>query len=713
MNRSLLIRKNTVTSGANTLTENINSRFNTLGTYNSTNPLQCVEGEWNGMQIPKSDSDAGVAASCDGFEYVASFDYKEYFQRYEPISDSIKITADGKRNEDGTFRISADDIIMDGFTDFSDLSCSSIKIQGFKEGSDKPSTTLDYKVPIIVDASTTTTDETLFGFDGKGRAVCPDCDVVIRDNAKLEVAKGGYNQLRDVYVYHTGRLQIAEGYTYNTRHVYVSSDNNDVGYALVEGTLSALLGVGHYKRIDALAWYDFALPYDCKVADIARSNGKSLGEYGKDWFIKYYDGQKRAITGTPNGAAPTNWEHVPANGTLKAGVGYIIGIGGLHEVTPNLPQYKVRISLPNVSGQIYTETNVSDQQLPVVGYTGAKAEELPCHRGWNYIGNPFISRFNGKEQVPEWSTELLLNGYYTDGRTGTTYDVSYPDIYVAVDEGTGGATDWVQTEASAANLLPFRAFFVQAVSDGKVDFVKAARNLPAGAPASRAAANTSSVSQFNLVLTNTSGVAGTTSVMIGDQFSRSYEVGHDMLRMINKAQTYPQPYTIDSAGYAMIRQAIDRETPVNQTIPVGFYLRTKGNYTFSIDRLQGMSRYDAVYLEDNTLHTTTDLLLGDYTFAAAAGTTEGRFSLHLRASNVPTDIADPEGGVPVVYRHGDALVIESLPTGAQVRIVDAIGRVLHQQRADGNTITFHAPVRGAYLIQVVSGNDSYSIKTIL
>ncbi len=716
MNRSLLIRKNTVTSGANTLTENISSRFNTLGTYSSTDPSQCVEGEWNGMQIPKSDSDDGVAASCNGFEYVASFDYKEYFQRYEPISDSIKVTAPGVRNEDGTFRISASDIIMDGFTDFSDLSCSSIKIQGFKEGSDKPSTTLDYKVPIIVDANTDTKDETLFGFDGKGRAICPDCDVVIRDNAKLEVAKGGYNQLRDVYVYHTGRLQIAEGYTYNTRHVYVSSDNNDVGYALVEGTLSALLGVGHYKRIDALAWYDFALPYDCKVADIARSNGKSLGEYGTDWFIKYYDGQKRAITGTPNGATNNGtWVHVPANGTLKAGVGYIIGIGGLHEVAPNLPQYKVRISLPNVSGQIYTETNVSDQQLPVVGYTGAAAERLPCHRGWNYIGNPFISRFDGKAQKPEWSTELLLNGYYTDPKDGETYtnENPYEDIYVAVNDPTDPNYNWVQSQASEANLLPFRAFFVQAVSDGKVDFVKTARNLPAGAPASRAATNASSVSQFNLVLTNASGVAGTTCVMIGDQFNRTYEVGHDMLRMINKAQTYPQPYTIDSAGYAMIRQAIDRETPVNQTIPVGFYLRTKGNYTFSIDRLQGMSRYDAVYLEDNTLHTTTDLLLGDYTFAAAAGTTEGRFSLHLRASSVPTDITDPEGGVPVVYRHGDALVIESLPAGAQVRIVDAIGRVLHQQRADGNTITFHAPVRGAYLIQVVSGNDSYSIKTIL
>ncbi len=700
-NRFLLIRKNTVVDGSNAVMQN-KADFVTL----------CEE--WEGEAIGKfTDADSDNKTTCLNFVFVADFDYAKYFNRYEAISDSIKITADGVRQPDGTYRISASDIKLDGFTDFTDLSCSNIKIQGFNNGSEAPSTTLDYRVPIIIDASTTTADEASFGFDGFGSVVCPECDVVIRDNAKLEVVKGGYNQLRDVYVYPTGRLQIGDQYTYSTRHVYVSSDNNDVGYALVEGTLSALLGVGHYKRIDALAWYDFALPYDCKVADIARSNGKSLGTYGTDWFIKYYDGQKRAISGTPNGAAPTNWEHVPADGTLKAGVGYIIGMGGLHEVEPNLPQYKVRISLPNVSGQVYTESNTDDRKLSVTGYTGPKAEELPCHRGWNYIGNPFISRFDGQSQTPEWSTDLLLDGYYTDKKTGTTYDVeNYPDIYVAVDEATDGSTNWVQTTASAANLLPFRAFFVQAVGDGHVDFAKAARNLPAGAPA-RHSDQRDAVSMFDLVLTNANQQAGSARVKIGDGFSRTYEVGHDMVRMINKKQPYPQPYTIDSVGYSMICQAIDRETPVNQTIPVGFYTRTKGTYTFSIKPLQGMNRYDAVYLEDNLLHTVTDLLQGDYTFATAAGTTDGRFSIYLRNSKVPTEITNHEGVEPVVYRHGDALIIESLPAGAQVRIVDAVGRVLYQQHTDGSTVTFHAPVRGAYLIQVTSGNDSYSIKTIL
>lgn len=702
-NRCLLIRLNTVKDGLDAVARNVNGLFNTL----------CEE--WGGFHIDKANSvDKGQTESCEGMAYVGAFDYNEYFDRYEPISDTLKITAEGVRQPDGTFRISAGDIKMEGFKDFRDLACSSIKIQGFKQGETQPSTTLDYKVPIIVKADAQTDDAALFDIGGQGRTICPDCDVVIRDAAKLQVVKGGYNQLRDVYVYPTGRLQIEDGRAYNARRVYVSSDLNTVGYALVEGTLSAILGVGHYKRIDALAWYDFSLPYDCKVSDIARSNGKTLGEYGTDWFIKYYDGQKRANTGTPNGAAPTNWEHVPATGTLKAGVGYIIGLGGLHEVAPNLPQYKVRISLPNVSGQVYTETNTSNQTRPVTGYTGPKAEELPCHRGWNYIGNPFISLFDGSEQNPEWSTDLLLNGYYTDGLTGQTYDYEkYPDIYVAVDEGTNGLTDWVQTKASAAKLLPFRAFFVQAVSDGYTDFAKQARTLPNMAPARRATERGSEVSAFDLVLTDSKQAQGSARVKMGDGFCKVYEVGHDMVRMINKRQAYPQPYTIDSAGYSMICHAIDRETPVNQTIPVGFYTRTKGTYTFSIDRMEGMGDYAAVYLEDNVEHTVTDLLQGAYTFSAAAGTTDGRFSIYLRENKVPTEMAGHEGQEPVIYRHGDAIVIESLPVGAQVRIVDAVGRVLHRQRADGRPITFSTPVRGAYVIQVTSGNDSYSIKTIL
>ena len=707
MNRCLLVRSNKVTSGANAVAKNVGA-FTTL-----------TPDEWLGRQVSKINpetgkDDKGVQSSCDGFSFVADFDYAKYFNRYEEIGGGEvgNDEAFAKLQEDGTYRIYADSLKL-GEGGWRNLSCSNIKIQGLgkdQDGNDITISELDYRVPIIVKHSANTNDEELFGFSGKGRATCPTCDVVIRDNAELTVVPKGYNELRDVYVYHTGRLRIPEGKSYNVRHVYITSRNNEVGYALVGGTLSATQGVGHYKSIDAMAWYDFSLPYNCKWKDITRSNGLNLGKYTKDWWIKRYDGQKRAISGTPNGATPTNWELVDSTETLQAGVGYIIGIGGKHEESPRKAQYLVRITLPNVSGQYYTETGVSDQVRNVYGYTGAKAEELPCHRGWNYIGNPFISMFDGNKQNPEWDTQLLLSGYYKDMTDGETYTLQ-DNIYVSVDQGTNGATNWVQTTATEADLLPFRAFFVQAVSDGQVGFVKQARALPVSGNAP-ALPNPNDPSQFSLFISSASNGSSKATVTIGD-YTPQYEVGYDMLRMINKSQYYPQLYTVDSVGYYMIYQAIDRTTPVEQSIALGYYTRSKGTFTISLGSMQNMDRYDAVLLIDNEEHTTTDLLLGNYTFTSAAGDVANRFSIRLRKSNVSTDIEAQEGREPVIYRMGESIVIDQLPAGATVRVIDAVGRVLHQQQATGEVLQFSAPVRGAYIIQVMSESQSYSIKTIL
>jgi hypothetical protein len=703
-NRNLLIRLNTVVDGLTAVKDNYDGDFVTLGK------------EWAGMQLGKNTAnDANRCLATSYFSAIAGFDYATYFNRYEELGGGEvgNDEAFAKLQEDGTYRIDAADLNLKSWRD---LSCQNIKIQGLgkdQDGNDITISELDYKVPIIVKHNANTNDEELFGFSGKGRATCPTCDVVIRDNAELTVVPKGYNELRDVYVYHTGRLRIPEGKSYNVRHVYITSRNNEVGYALVQGTLSATQGVGHYKSIDAMAWYDFSLPYNCKWKDITRSNGlQILGKYTEDWWIKRYDGQKRAISGTPNGATPTNWELVDSTETLQAGVGYIIGIGGKHEETPRKAQYLVRITLPNVSGQYYTETGVSDQVRNVYGYTGAKAEELPCHRGWNYIGNPFISMFDGSKQNPEWDTQLLLSGYYKDMTDGETYTLQ-DNIYVSVDQGTNGATNWVQTTATEADLLPFRAFFVQAVSDGQVGFVKQARALPTNASGNAPALpNPNDPSQFSLFISSASNGSSKTTVTIGD-YTPQYEVGYDMLRMINKSQYYPQLYTVDSVGYYMIYQAIDRTTPVEQSIALGYYTRSKGTFTISLGSMQNMDRYDAVLLIDNEEHTTTDLLLGNYTFTSAAGDVANRFSIRLRKSNVSTDIEAQEGREPVIYRMGESIVIDQLPAGATVRVIDAVGRVLHQQQATGEVLQFSAPVRGAYIIQVMSESQSYSIKTIL
>lgn len=732
-NRCLLIRRNTVVDGSKTLTQNINSRFNTLGTYNRSTPSSSIEGEWAGLQIPEKDvyNDDGVTASCHGFEFVGSFDYAEYFQRYEPVTgkiDKVNLVDNG----DGSWSLNTGSFAGTAWAgkNFHDLACTSVKINGYQKIGLKDSliTALNYKVPIIVDRTTTTDDAELFGFAGDGRIICPECDVVIRDNEKLSVVPAGYNNIRNMWVYSGAALNIQDDKTYNMGKLTIESENNEVGYALIKGTLNAQDGISHTKRIDANAWYDFSLPYNCKVSDIVRTNGKTLGLYSVNagdlakndtarWVIKYYDGQKRANTGTPNGAAPTNWAVVPADGILEAGVGYIVALGGTHNANPN---YKVRFVLPNRSTQPYVESVKDNRTKGVKGYTGPKAEELPCHKGWNYLGNPYVSRFDGNLQDPVWQTAytgLLLNGFYTDLLTGNSYDViEYPDLYVAVDMGEGGVTNWVQTKASLALLSPFRAFMIQAVSDGDVDFNKEARNLPQGQAPSVRSVNTEreTVSAVRLNIDHDTYGTGSTDIMLHSLYTDKYDLGYDMVRMFN-SRPAAQPFTLNSTADYLLYNAANRDLAETSDIPVGIRTLAAGTYTFSLAPLTGTDRYAAIYLIDRDENDLKiDLLQGNYTTRLARETNTSRFALRFeKCAQLPTDIDNDAIQSPIVYRDQTDIVIDNLPTDATVRVVDAIGRTLYMQQADAQIVRFHAPARGAYIIQVMTQQGNFSIKTIL
>ena len=723
MNRCLLVRSNKVTSGANAVAKNIGENA-TFATFTTD--------EWLGRQVLMTTEDPkGIQSSCDGFSYVAGFDYAEYFQRYEPVTGKIDLVPLGQ-NADGSWSLNTGSFAgtaWDG-KNFHDLACTSVKINGYKKSGSKDSliTALNYKVPIIVDRTTTTDDAKLFGFAGDGRIICPECDVVIRDNKKLSVVPAGYNNIRNMWVYSGAALNIQDDKTYNMGKLTIESENNEVGYALIKGTLNAQDGISHTKRIDANAWYDFSLPYNCKVSDIVRTNGKTLGLYSVNtgdlakndtarWVIKYYDGQKRANTGTPNGAAPTNWAVVPADGILEAGVGYIVALGGTHNANPN---YKVRFVLPNRSTQPYVESVNDNRTKGVKGYTGPKAEELPCHKGWNYLGNPYVSRFDGNLQDPVWQTAytgLLLNGFYTDLLTGNSYDViEYPDLYVAVDMGEGGATNWVQTKASLALLSPFRAFMIQAVSDGDVDFNKEARNLPQGQAPSVRSVNTEreTVSAVRLNIDHDTYGTGSTDIMLHSLYTDKYDLGYDMVRMFN-SRPAAQPFTLNSTADYLLYNAANRDLAETSDIPVGIRTLAAGTYTFSLAPLTGTDRYAAIYLIDRDENDLKfDLLQGNYTTMLARETNTSRFALRFeKRAQLPTDIDNDAIQSPIVYRDQTDIVIDNLPTDAVVRVVDAIGRTLHIQPADGQTVRFHAPARGAYIIQVMTQQGNFSIKTIL
>ena len=98
----------------------------------------------------------------------------------------------------------------------------------------------------------------------------------------------------------------------------------------------------------------------------------------------------------------------------------------------------------------------------------------------------------------------------------------------------------------------------------------------------------------------------------------------------------------------------------------------------------------------------------------ARETNTSRFALRFeKRAQLPTDIDNDAIQSPIVYRDQTDIVIDNLPTDATVRVVDAIGRTLYMQQADAQIVRFHAPARGAYIIQVMTQQGNFSIKTIL
>lgn len=702
-NRSLLVRKNTVKSGAKTLIQNINDRFNTLGIYDSSDPTKSVEGEWNGMQIPKKASvDDGVTESCEGFAYVADFNYNDYYTTYDSVA---KLEIKGNRNADGTYTIPVPR--MDT------MACTNMRLQLKKAGVVIASR--EYKVPIVVDKSIDTKNVTYFGGSKLTDEVCATCDVVVRDKARLEHVEGGKQQFREMYVYAGSTFTIPEGQKMTLDKVRMFACNDSVSYAIINNSDAtdaaiSVKEVSHIKRIDGKYWYPFSLPYDCNIADIDQLSGQTLGVYGEDWGIKYYDGQRRQSDGnstTHYGEVSKYWEMMPKDGQLKAYTGYIIG---LFVPAADEPLMK-SVNFPPATESAYTE-NASSKTTPITNWPD-NLDAQPRHHGWNFVGSPYISLFgsnNNTQGEGLYNTQVQMG--WTDA-LGKQQDKDH--IYVSIPNG-GNTNTYTQALASGVTIYPFSAYFVQAIdpTNGQsntlnLTYSKGHRSLPELAPARTAKADALILTELDI----TDGALGdNTGVLVSNVYSAEYEIGDDLTKMYAAAQK-PQLYTIDAHNDKMAYQALP--DVLAHAIPLGIYVPQAGNYTLSLNRyVSRLEAAEAVYLIHNGA-VVANLLLSDYTVAASAKGTISGYSLDIRrAPEVVTDIVPAAGDAPYIIARDGVLAIANLPADAVVQVYDVLGhRLLQTDTHAAGTLQVPVPQTGVYTVVITTADGQQVLKTLL
>lgn len=672
-NRILLIRKNTVVDGSNALDKNLDKGFMTLGE------------EWMGAPVGAGSGTSAADNVCANFSAVAQYDYSMYYKTFETIMEQTQLDA-FDLNDDGTYHIPIDTLYK--------LSCSRMKLQVFANSTDKkPVAESMYYVPIFVSDANHATNETLFTkYTDK---VCRTCNVVVSNGHTLTVASsaaGGIDTIGNIYVYENSKFVaenplVANSISFRSRQDEVASGdflNNNI---LVGHKKNTQTKVYFTKFISDDDWHWITVPYAVNIEEVTFSDSSEC-VYGQDWYLKYYDGEARADN--PKQADGRNWKLVDKNTTpqLLPGVGYIVAINDQPSTTLNSKTvHKWReLSFPMAG---YDETNDKYVSTYAYGAGSGYADLTPNNKGWNLVGNPYISYYKNAHPGTPLQTGKL--NPIDDGAGGTTYENSGDGLYYVTVPNAAGRAGYTQALISATQLPPFTSYFVQIAGTTKnekkeVKFKASDRKTSASAPLRRNVAEEEEEIELptfiGVNLSNSLGEMDNTGLCIMDAYTQStYEVGADLGKWIgSKYSSYTQPILYSTAHLDKLafNALSEEEAKQNMAVSLGCVLLQSGTYTFSLNRDYDLSRVESVFLYDALTNINTDLTKSDYTFSGSAANKEINDRFYLSA--VLREKVDVVTGLGM-KTFGDDAIIKFVSPDGQLHVArkgviyDAQGRI--------------------------------------
>jgi hypothetical protein len=424
----------------------------------------------------------------------------------------------------------------------------------------------------------------------------------------------------------------------------------------------------YVRTFDDTQWYFVSFPYDVTISEIT-SNAASF-VLGNDWYIKYYDGAQRAT------GVASNWKHITEAATeadrtiLHAKRGYIIGIAS---GTPTL-------TFPMISNT--TIAAEADKTIDVT-YYGSGTAVAEVHKGWNLIGQPFLSKFNaggvGATNIPYM--------VFSDGGNVRTYTTKQP--------------------SEVTNLNPFVSYFVQVdatIATNKASFATNGRQLARSVVEPE-------LSDRVRIYFNTATGSDNTNLLMDNNQTTAYQIGQDLEKWIGTGTPKPQIYTsLNGVNYAF--NGLPMSNVVN--LPLGIYTQTAGSTTIHADAALAPSLSKLLLIDNSTNPATvTDLLMSDYTFTAAAGTNNSRFA--ITAQRVPTSSvvdANANENAPQLSIVNCQLSIENLDGKASVRVFDAIGRMITNKTVSNNSLEIKLAAKGIYTVQIEAGGKNWVKKIV-
>lgn len=329
---------------------------------------------------------------------------------------------------------------------------------------------------------------------------------------------------------------------------------------------------------NAKKWYFISLPFDVKVSNITSQ--------GCSHAVRYYDGATRATNGNSG-----NWKNYAADDIIPAGTGFI---------------YQTSADCwSNFVAEDNATKNYVFSRNEFVKALDANPSEVNANKGWNLVGNPWLSYYN----IHKVNFTAPITVWDTDKNTYSAYSIIDDDYAI----------------------LPSQAFFVQCPDEvSSISFPIDGRQLTSVIESQSGARQpgwTPADERRLMDIELSNGEQGDkTRLVVNPQAKMDYETTCDASKFLSLDTSVPQIYTIQDGE----QMAINERPAGNGMIKLGVILPSDGTYTIKSER----NALTEAVLVDNENGTETNLAYSAYTFSAPAGATDTRFELHLSAANI-------------------------------------------------------------------------------
>ena len=425
--------------------------------------------------------------------------------------------------------------------------------------------------------------------------------------------------VKNVYVSANAKIVINEDVTLTADSLLLRSNVEQAAELVNNGTIDAQV---LYTRIISSnsAYYQFGLPWTTKdgiqVQDIRLANGKDP-RYGTTWLLRRYDESAYAENG-----GGSNWVALTKTDVIEGGVGY--------EMMSTLGYYREFLFPVTIPSPLPTSVHVDHTENGAAG---------PLYSGWNVLVSPLTSSYNNP-QYPEAPVICWLMPY------GFEQDIP-------------------------ATIPPSRVFAYQAASDGELTFGK--ENMIVAAPRRiKAVEEETRVQWIQLDIQDAKGEGDQTSVYSHpDRYNNTYQTGIDVSKQMI---TGPHAIVYSLQSYGAMAFAGVADEVLERGVSLTVYSPVAQELTISMRDNDWLNRLEKVYLLDNEISQSVDLLLQDYTFDAKEGTTEGRFFLYgvFKALQGTTDIQNGEASDGKQVRK--LLIMDKMYIEVNGQLYDATGK---------------------------------------